>query len=108
MYRLTCLIKEYEKYQRKPTSEFEAEVSNIFCITKSDEEWLCDEDKKLDENQVKSNGSIGYVTNKKASMSTKHHSKSNESCEPLTTMTVEAPEYDSSDGSSSANITDKR
>ena len=56
MYRLTCLIKQYEKYQRKLTSEFEAEMSKIFDITKSDGEWLCKEDKKLYENQVKSNG----------------------------------------------------
>ena len=74
MYRLTCLIKQYEKYQRKPTGEFEAEMSKIFDITKSDGEWLCKEDKKLFENQAKSNGSIGYVT-KKASSSTIYYSE---------------------------------
>ena len=70
-------------------------------------------DKKLYKNQVKSNGSIGYVANKKAPLSTIQPSKRklaekpfNESCEPSTTMIVEDPGYDSSDGSSSVNITD--
>ena len=70
MHRLTCLIKQYEKYQRRPTSKFEAKTSTIFNITKSDGEWLCEEDKKLYQNQVKFNGSIGYITNKKAPLST--------------------------------------
>ena len=70
MHRLTCLIKQYEKYQRRPTSKFEAKTSTIFNITKSDEEWLCEEDKKLYQNQVKFNGSIGYITNKNAPLST--------------------------------------
>ena len=50
MYRLTCLIKQYEKYQRRPISKFEAEMSKIFDITKSDGEWLCEEDKKFYQN----------------------------------------------------------
>ena len=105
IYRLIRLIKQYEKYQRRPTSKFEAEMSKIFNITKSDEEWMCEEAKKLCQNQVKFNGSIGYITNKKAPLSTIDPSKRkllkepfNESCEPSTTMIVEAPEYDSSDG----------
>ena len=64
------------------------------------------------QNQVKFNSSIGYITNKKPPLSTIDPSKRkllqklfNESCEPSTTMIVEAPEYDSSDGLSSANIT---
>ena len=100
-----CLIKHYEKYQRRPSSKFEAEMSNIFGITKSDGEWLCEEDQKLYQNQVKFSGSNGYITNKKAPLSTIHPLKRNffkkpfsESCEPSTTMIVEAPEYDSSDG----------
>ena len=32
-YRLTCLLKQYEKYQHRPTSKFEAEMSKIFDIT---------------------------------------------------------------------------
>ena len=111
MYRIICLIKQYEKYQRKPTSKFEAEMSKIFNITKSDEEWLCEEAKKLYQNQVKFIGSLGYITNKKAPLSTIDPSKRkllkkpfNESCEPLTTTIVEVLEYDSSDGLSSANI----
>ena len=32
IYRLICLIKQYEKYQRRPTSKFEAEMSKIFNI----------------------------------------------------------------------------
>ena len=111
IYRLICLIKQYEKYQRRPTSKFEAEMSKIFNIAKSDEEWLCEEAKKLYQNQVKFNSSIGYITNKKAPFSTNGLSKRkllkepfNESCEPSTTMIVEAPEYDSSDGLSSANL----
>ena len=87
-------------------------MSKIFNFTKSDEEWLCEEDKKLYQNQVKFNGSIGYITNKKPPLSTIDPSKRklmkklfNESCEPSTPMIVEAPEYDSSDGLSSANIT---
>ena len=86
-------------------------MSKIFDITKSDGEWLCKEDKKLYQYQVKFNGSIGYITNKKAPLITIHPSKKNlkkpfnESCEPSTTMIVEAPEYDSNDESSSANIT---
>ena len=86
-------------------------MSKIFNITKSDEEWLSEEDKKLYQNQVKFNSSIGYITNKKAPLSTIDPSKRkllkepfNESCEPSTTMKVEAPEYDSSDGLSTANI----
>ena len=75
MYRLTCLIKQYEKYQRRPTSKFEAEMSKIFDITKSDGEWLCEKDKKLHQNQVKFNVSIGYITNKMAPLSTIHRSK---------------------------------
>ena len=85
-------------------------MSKIFNITNSDEEWLCEEAKKLYQNQVKFN-SIGYITNKKAPFSTIGPSKRkllkepfNESCKPSTTMIVEAPEYDSSDGLSSANI----
>ena len=112
MYCLTCLIKQYEKYQHRPTSKFEAEMSKIFAFTKSDGEWLCEEDKKLYQNQVKFNGSSGYITNKKAPLSTIHPSRRkllkkpfNESCEPSTTVIVEAPEYDSSDGLCSANIT---
>ena len=111
IYRLICLIKQYEKYQRRPTSKFEAEMSKIFNITNSDEEWLCEENKKLYQNQVKFNSSIGYITNKKAPFSTIGPSKRkllketfNESCEPSTTMIVEAQEYGSSDGLSSANI----
>ena len=75
MYRLTCLIKQHEKYQRRLTSEFEAEMSKMFDITKSDGEWQFEEDKKQYENQVKSNGSIGYVTNKKAHLSTIYPTK---------------------------------
>ena len=92
-------------------------MSKIFNITKSDEEWLCEENKKLYQNQVKFNGSVGYITNQKAPLSTIDPSKRkllnepfNESCEPSTTMIVEAPEYDSSDGLSSAkraNIEDE-
>ena len=111
IYCLICLIKQYEKYQRRPTSKFEAEMSKIFNITNSDEEWVCEEAKKLYQNQVKLNRSIGYITNKKAPLSTIDPSKRKllkepfiESCEPSTTMIVEAPEYDSSDGLSSANI----
>ena len=87
-------------------------MSKIFNSTKSDEEWLFEEDKKLYQNQVKFNGSFGYITNKKPHLGTIDPSKRklqqklfNESCEPSTTMIVEAPEYDSSDGLSSANIT---
>ena len=111
IYCLICLIKQYEKYQRRPSSKFEAEMSTIFNITNSDEEWLCEEAKKLYQNQVKFNSSIGYITNKKAPLSTIGPSKRkilkkpfNESCEPSTTIIVEPPEYDSSDGLSSANI----
>ena len=88
-------------------------MSKIFDITKSDGEWLCEEDKKLYENQVKFNDSIGYITNKETPLSTIHPSKrkllkkpSNESCKPSTAMIVEPPECDSSDGSSFTNITD--
>ena len=110
IYCLICLIKQYEKYQCRPTSNFEAEMLKIFNITKSDEEWLCEENKKLYQNQGKFNGSIGYITNKKTPLSTTDPSKRKllkepfyESCEPSTTMMVEALEYDSSDGLSSAN-----
>ena len=65
MYRLNCQIKQYEKYQRRPSSKFESEMSKIFDITKSDGEWLCEEDKKQYQNQVKFNGSIGYITKKR-------------------------------------------
>ena len=75
MYRLTCLIKQYEKYQRRPSSKFEAEMSKIFDITKSDGEWLCEEDIKLYQSQAKFGGSIGYITNKKAPLSTIQPSK---------------------------------
>ena len=61
MYRLTCLIKQYEKYQRKPTSKFEAEMPKIFDITKSDGKWLCEEDKKLYQNQVEFNGTVVLI-----------------------------------------------
>ena len=70
IYRLICILKQYEKYQRRPTSKSKAEMSKIFNFTKSDEEWLCEEDKKLYQNQVKFNGSIGYITNKKPPLST--------------------------------------
>ena len=105
MYSLTCLIKLYEKYQRRPSSKFEAGMSKIFDIKKSVGEWLCEEDMKLCQHQVKFNGSVGYITNKKAPLSNIHPSRRkllkkpfNEHCEPSTTMIVEAPEYDSSDG----------
>ena len=75
MYCLTCLIKQYENYQRRPSSKFEAEMSKIFDITKSNGERLCEEDKKLYQGQVKFGGSIGYITNKKAHLSTIHPSK---------------------------------
>ena len=77
MYRLTCLIKQHEKYQRRPNSEFEAEMSKMFNITKSDGEWLCEKYKKLYENQVKSDGNMGYVTNKKTRLSTTNLQKEN-------------------------------
>ena len=51
---------------------FEVEMSKIFDITKSEREWLCEEKKKLYANQVKSNGSIGYVTNKKVFLNPIH------------------------------------
>ena len=86
-------------------------MSKIFNITNSDEEWLCEEAKKLYQNQVKFNSSVGYITNKKAPFCTIDPSKRKllkepyiESCEPSTTMIVEAPEHDSSDGLSSASI----
>ena len=97
MYRLTCLIKQYEKYQSRPTSEFETEMSKIFDDAKSDGEWLCKENKKLYKNQVKSNGSFEYATNKKAPLSIIHLSKRkllkkpfNESFEHSTTMLVQS------------------
>ena len=83
-----------------------------YLLLQNQMEWLCEEDKKLYQNQVKFNGSSGYITNKKAPLSTIHPSRRkllkkpfNESCEPSTTVIVEAPEYDSSDGLCSANIT---
>ena len=93
------------KYQRRPSSKFEAEMSKIFDITKSDGEWLWEEEKKLYQNPVKFSSSIGYITNKKAPLSTIYTLKRkllkkpfSESCEPSTTIIVEAPVYDSSDG----------
>jgi len=73
--KLLTVIAAYNKNRKKKTDCFEKEKECLFDITKTDGAWLCQEDRKLYNSQVKSNGKIGYVTNKEAPKSSIHPSK---------------------------------
>ena len=57
--RIKKLIGEYERNQRYPKQEFKT-LNSVFDITKTEGQWLCQEEKKRYEKQIESEGKIGY------------------------------------------------
>ena len=74
LIKLKTLIKQYENF-RKHKSKSNVSFEALFDITKSDGMWLSNEDKKFYQQQIKSEGQIGYTTKKVANINTIHPSK---------------------------------
>ena len=53
MSKLLKLIKGYKKNRKRKEYLFKVKIENLFVITKAEEEWLCQEDKKLYNVQIK-------------------------------------------------------
>jgi len=96
---LKKLIGEYERNQRYPKQEFKKTLNSVFDITNTEGQWLCQEDKKLYEKQIESEGKIEYTTHKPAPISSIHPSKRKR----LTTkITITVPKDDIDDISSTS------
>lgn len=75
MSKVVKLIEENDKNRKRKKDSFQVEIENIFDVTKTDGNWLCQEDKELYKVQVRSQGKIGYVTSTVAPQSSIHPSK---------------------------------
>ena len=104
--KVSKLVEENVKHRKRNNNEFAMELENVFDITKTNGQWLCKEDKQLYNLQVKSQGTIGYVSSKLVPQSAIHPSKrerkSAKQCVPYTT------EGNDSDSTSSETISSER
>ena len=75
MSKVVKLIEENDKNRKRKKDSFQVEIENVFDITKTDGNWLCQEDKELYMLQVKSQDKIGYITSTVVPQSSIHPSK---------------------------------
>ncbi len=72
MEKIRKVLDLYESHRKRNDPKFEDELITVFDITKSAGTWLCREDKELYFLQLKSEGTMGYRTDKIAPASSMH------------------------------------
>jgi hypothetical protein len=75
MDKIKKVLDLYESYRKRNDHKFDDELKKVFDITKSDGVWMCRQDKELYFLQLKSEGKVGYRTDKAAPASSVHPSK---------------------------------